>query len=80
MIRVGTRHDLSQVKQEMNETLTPYTRHFFKTRATIANIIDDDIIHCFQNGLFSKYMYQDFGSNRSTTAMELCDMMSRWAN
>jgi hypothetical protein len=40
MIRVGTRHDLSQVKQEMNETLRSYTRHFFKTGATITNIID----------------------------------------
>jgi hypothetical protein len=25
MIRAGTRHDLSQVKQEMNETLRSYT-------------------------------------------------------
>jgi hypothetical protein len=29
MIRAGTRHDLSQVKQEMNETLRSYTRRFF---------------------------------------------------
>jgi hypothetical protein len=54
MVRAGTRHDLSQVKQEMNETLRSYTRCFFKTRATIANITDEDAIRCFQNGLFSK--------------------------
>jgi hypothetical protein len=53
-IRAGTRHDLSQVKQEMNETLKSYTQHFFETHATIANITDEDVIHCFQNGLFSK--------------------------
>jgi hypothetical protein len=29
MIRAGTRHDFSQVKQEMNETLRSYTRRFF---------------------------------------------------
>jgi hypothetical protein len=52
MIRVGTRHDLSQVKQEMNETLRCYTWCFFETRATIANITDEDIIRYFQNRLF----------------------------
>jgi hypothetical protein len=57
MIRAGTRHDLSQVKQEMNETLRSYTWRFFETRATIANITDEDVIRCFQNGLFSKHTY-----------------------
>jgi hypothetical protein len=80
MIRVGTHHDLSQVKQEMNETLRSYTRHFFKMRATIASIIDEDVIHCFQNGLFLKHTYHNFGRNRSTTAMELRDMMAWWAD
>jgi hypothetical protein len=47
MIRAGTHHDLSQVKQEMNETLRFYTRCFFEMRATIANITDEDDIHCF---------------------------------
>jgi hypothetical protein len=54
MIRAGTRHELFQVKQEMNKTLRSCTRHFFKTRATIANITNEDVIHCFQNGLFLK--------------------------
>jgi uncharacterized membrane-anchored protein YjiN (DUF445 family) len=80
MIRVGTRHDLSQVKQEMNETLRSNTPRFFETRATIANITDEDVIRCFQNGLFSKSTYHDFGHNRPTTAVELCDMMVRWAD
>jgi hypothetical protein len=34
-IRAGTCHDLSQVKQEMNETLRSYIRRFFEMRATI---------------------------------------------
>jgi hypothetical protein len=49
-------------------------------RATIANITDEDIIRCFQNGLFSKHTYHDFGRNRRTTAMELRDMMAWWAD
>jgi hypothetical protein len=80
MIRAGTRHDLSQVKQEMNETLRSYTRCFFETRTTIANITVEDVIHCFQNGLFLKNTYHDFGRNRPTTTVELCDMMARWAD
>jgi hypothetical protein len=80
MIRAGTCHDLSQVKQEMNETMRSYTRHFFKTHTMIANITDEDIIHCFQNGLFSKNTYHNFGCNRMTSVVELRDMMARWAN
>jgi hypothetical protein len=44
MLRAGTRHDLSQVKQEENKTLRSYTWYFFEMRATIANIIDEDVI------------------------------------
>jgi hypothetical protein len=80
MIRAGTRHNLSQVKQEMNETVRSHTRCFFETCATIANITDEDVIRCFQNGLFSKHTYHDFGRNPLTTAVELCDMMARWAD
>jgi hypothetical protein len=80
MIRVGTHHDLSQVKQEMNKTLRSYTRCFVETRATITNITDEDIISCFQHGLFSKNTYHDFGRNRPTTTVELHDMMARWAD
>jgi hypothetical protein len=48
--------------------------------ATIANITDEDVIRCFQNGLFSKHTYHDFGCNRLTTAVELRDMIARWAD
>jgi hypothetical protein len=76
MVGAGTRHDLFQVKQEINETLRSYTQCFFETHATIANIIDEDVIRCFQNWLFSKYTCHNFEHNRSTTAMELRDMMA----
>jgi hypothetical protein len=59
MIRAGTHHDLSQVKQEMNKTLRSYTQCFIETRATTANITDKDVIRCFQNGLFSKNTYHN---------------------
>jgi hypothetical protein len=68
------------VKQELNETLRSYTRCLFETRASIANITDEDIIRCFQNDLFSKNTYHNFGRNYPTTAVELRDMMARWAD
>jgi hypothetical protein len=80
MIRAGTCHDLSQVKQEMNKTLRSNKWRFFKMRTTIAIITDEDVFRCFQNGLFSKHTYHDFGGNRPTTAMELRDMMAQWAD
>jgi hypothetical protein len=49
-------------------------------RATIANITNKDVIRYFQNGLASKHIYHDFRRNRTTTVVELRDMMVRWAN
>jgi hypothetical protein len=44
-------------------------------RATITNITNKDIIHCFQNSLSLKNIYRDFGRNRPKTIMKLRDMM-----
>jgi hypothetical protein len=79
MIRAGTHHDLSQVKQELNETLRSYTQSFFEMQATIANITDENVIRCFQKGLFSKHTYHSFGRNRRLLPWN-CDMMARWAD
>jgi hypothetical protein len=48
--------------------------------ATIANVTDEDVIRCFQNGLFLKHTYHNFGRNRPTTAVELRDMMAWWGD
>jgi hypothetical protein len=64
MLWASTHHDLSQVKQEENETLRSYTRRFF-----------EDVIHSFQNGLDLKHIYCDFGCNCPTSTVELQDMM-----
>jgi hypothetical protein len=80
MLRVGTCHDLSQVKQEENETLRSYIRRFFEMHATIANITDEDVIHYFQNGLGSKNIYRNFGRSRPKTVVELHNMMQQWAD
>ncbi|RLN16083.1 hypothetical protein C2845_PM02G16510 [Panicum miliaceum] len=75
-VPTGTHHDFSRVKHEMNETLRSYTRCFFEMRATMANTTDEDVIRCFQNGLFSKHRYHNFRRNCPTAIVELRDMMA----
>ncbi|RLN03691.1 putative polyprotein [Panicum miliaceum] len=78
--RAGTRHDLSLCKQERNELLRLYTRRFFDTRATIANILESNIINCFHNGLTDQALFRDFGCNRPKTVAALRNMMQSWAD
>ena len=47
--RPTPRHDLRLCKQERGEALRSYIKRFFDTRATIANIADDDEIDYFHN-------------------------------
>ncbi|RLM69412.1 hypothetical protein C2845_PM17G05580 [Panicum miliaceum] len=63
-----------------NETLRLYTRRFFDTLATIANIADEDVIRCFRNGLATKKTYREFRRNLPTIVVQLRDMMRRWAD
>ena len=71
----ATRHDLRLCKQERGEALRSYIKRFFDTRATIANIADDDVIDCFHNGLAAQQLYRDFGRNRPRSVVALRDMM-----
>jgi hypothetical protein len=56
-----------------------HTRRFFDVRATIANILEEDIIDCFYNGLTDPGIYRDFGRNRPKTVAGLRDMMHDWS-
>lgn len=44
MQRPGNRIDLAQVKQQKDETLRNYLRHFFEKKATIVDILEGDVI------------------------------------
>jgi hypothetical protein len=77
--RAGTRHDLAQYKQEHNEFLRSYTRRFLDVHATIVNILEEDIIDCFYNGITDPGIYRDFGQNRPKTIAGLRVMMHDWS-
>ena len=38
-------------KQEQGESIRSYVKRFFDTRATIASVSDDDVIHYFHDGI-----------------------------
>jgi len=59
------------------ETLRSYIKRFFDTRATIANVSDEDVIDYFHDGLTTQSLYRDFGRNRPETVVKLRDMMQR---
>ena len=48
--------------------------------ATIANIVGDDVIDCFHNGVTTQQLYSEFGRNRPRSVVALRDMMLGWAN
>ena len=62
------------------ESIRSYVKRFFDTRATIPNVIDDDVIDYFQSGITVQSLYRDFGRNRPKTVVELRGMMQRWAD
>ena len=60
LLRVATRHALAMCKQEQDKTIKSYVKRFFDTRATIANVADDDVIDIFQDDITVQSLYRDF--------------------
>ena len=67
-------------KQEQGETIRSYIKRFFDTRATIANVADNDVIDYFHDGITVQSLYRDFGCNRPKTVVVLRDMMQCWGD
>jgi hypothetical protein len=61
MGRSGTRMDLAMVKQEQGETLRKYMRRFFDKRTTVFDVTDKEVIDLFQDGLYHRRTFEDFG-------------------
>jgi hypothetical protein len=80
MGRSGTRMDLTMVKQEQGETLRKYMRRFFDKRATIVNVSDKEVIDLFQDGLYHRRTFEDFGRRRPSSITHLKDMITSWAD
>jgi hypothetical protein len=80
MGRSDTRMDLAMVKQEQGETLRKYMRCFFDKRATVVDVTDKEVIDLFQDGLYHRRTFEDFGRRRPRSITHLKDMITSWAD
>jgi hypothetical protein len=72
--------DLAMVKQEQGETLRKYMWRFFNKRATVADVTDKEVIDLFQDGLYHRRTFEDFGRCRPSSITHLKDMITSWAD
>jgi hypothetical protein len=80
MGRSGTRMDLAMVKQEQGETLRKYMRRFFDKRATVVDVTDKEVIDLFQDGLYHRRTFEDFGRCCPSSITKLKEMITSWAD
>jgi hypothetical protein len=72
--------DLAMVKQEQGETLCKYMRRFFDKRAIVVDVTDKEVIDLFQDGLYRRRTFEDFGRRRQSSITHLKDMITSWAD
>jgi hypothetical protein len=80
MGRSGTRMDLAMVEQEQGDTLHKYIRRFFDKRAIVVDVTDKEVIDLFQDGLYHRHTFEDFGRRRPSSITHLKDMITSWAD
>jgi hypothetical protein len=55
-------------------------RRFFDKRATVVDVIDKEVIDLFQDGLYHRRTFEDFGRRRPKSIPHLKDMIMSWAD
>jgi hypothetical protein len=72
--------DLAMVKQEQGETLRKYMRRFFDKCATVVDVTDKEVIDLFQDGLYHRPTFEDFGRRHPSSITKLKNMITSWAD
>jgi hypothetical protein len=54
-------------------------RRFFDKRATVVDVTDKEVIDLFQEGLYHRRTFEDFGRHRPSSITKLKDMITSWA-
>jgi hypothetical protein len=72
--------DLAMVKQEQGETLRKDMRRFFNKRAMVVDVTDKEIIDLFQDSLYHRRTFEDFGRRHLSSITKLKDMITSWAD
>jgi hypothetical protein len=55
-------------------------RRFFDKRATVVDVYDKEVIDLFQEGLYHRRTFEDFGRRRPSSITHLKDMITSWAD
>jgi hypothetical protein len=55
-------------------------RRFFDKRATVVDVTDKEVIDLFQDGLYHRYTFEDFGRRHPKSIPHLKDMITSWAD
>jgi hypothetical protein len=53
---------------------------FFDKRATVVDVSDKKVIDLFQDGLYHRRTFEDFGRRRPSSITHLKDMITSWAD
>jgi hypothetical protein len=53
---------------------------FFDKRATVVDVTDKEVIDLFQDGLYHRSTFEDFGRRRPKSIPHLKDMITSWAD
>jgi hypothetical protein len=53
---------------------------FFDKRVTVVDITDNEVIDCFQDGLYHRRTFEDFGRRRPSSITKLKDMNTSWTD
>jgi hypothetical protein len=72
--------DLAIVKQEEGKTLRKYMRRFFDKCGTVVDVTDKEVIDLFQDGLYHRHTFEDFGRRHPSSITHLKDMITSWAD
>jgi hypothetical protein len=72
--------DLAMVNQEQGETLRKYIRRFFDKHATVVDVTDKEVIDLFQDGLYHRRTFEDFGRRHPSSITKLKDMITSSAD
>jgi hypothetical protein len=65
----GTRRDPSQVHAAL-----------LRRRTTVVDVTDKEVIDLFQDGLYHRRTFEDFGRHRPSSITHLKDMITSWAD
>jgi hypothetical protein len=55
-------------------------RRFFDKRATVVDVTDKEVIDLFQDGLYHRCTFKDFGRRRPSSITKLKGMVTSWAD